>query len=203
MNQPLPNDLKIALAFAPHVRSLNKRVEALQKTYGQVPYFDPCDGGTRATVLVLLETPGPSNLVVRFVSRDNPSPTQKNLAAFLRDAGIPRDQSVLWNTVPWVIRKKGERPRSPRRAEIKVGLQELDLLLPLLGSLKVVVMSGRIAQQAAPYLRLKRPDLQLYCMPHPSPLSVCVSPSVGARISHVLGEISRNLTQRSLDRSGH
>ncbi len=196
MNPSYANSLKIALAFAPHVRLLNERVDALRKVHGQVPYFDPHDGGLHASVLVLLETPGPSELTVRFVSRDNPSPTQKNLATFLREAAIPRDQTLLWNAVPWVIRAAGARPRPPRRAEIDVGLQELGALLPLLASLKIVVLAGRIAQQAAPYLRQTRPDLQLYCMPHPSPLSVCVSPSVGARISDVLSEISGQLTPR-------
>src|ERR1041384_539481 len=68
-----------------------------------VPFFDPCDGGTRARVLFLLEAPGPRAKGSGFVSKNNPDETAKNLFELQREAGIPRDLAVLWNVVPWYV----------------------------------------------------------------------------------------------------
>lgn len=47
---------------APHMAALTAFVEELRAEAGhgvEVPYFDPWDGGVEATILFLLEAPGP------------------------------------------------------------------------------------------------------------------------------------------------
>ncbi len=73
----------------------------------RMPLFDPRDGGAAARLLILLETPapgfGPNDGEQRFVSRDNATGTARNLHRFLADAAIPRADTILWNTVPWIV----------------------------------------------------------------------------------------------------
>ena len=135
----------------------------------------------------------------RFVSRDNPTGTARNLRRFLRAAGIPRRQTVLWNAVPWIIHAKGARNRAPRRAEIGVGLSLLPGFVVLLPRLRVVVTAGRIAALAVPVLREARPDLALFAMPHPSPTYVNTSPAVTARIAATLNEAGAVLGMVSMN----
>ena len=92
-----------------------------------VPGFDPRDGGAGARVLLLLEKPGPGALATGLVSRDNPAPTARAIRLFLEEAGLPREETVLWNLVPaWngTMRVTG--------GEVREGLGHLARLLPLL-----------------------------------------------------------------------
>lgn len=116
----------------------------------RVPHFDPLDGGDQAGLLVLLETPGPGVSPVRFVSRDNPTGTARNLGRYLDEAGIDRRDMVLWNSVPWIVHAPGARNRRLRRGEIEEGLLLLPGLLGRLSSLRIVLLAGRVAAQAAP-----------------------------------------------------
>lgn len=70
-----------------HVKPLTSFVEGmlkdvnLQEAMGrnfQIPFFDPLDGGVNASILFLLEAPGPKAIKSGFVSRDNPDNTAKN-----------------------------------------------------------------------------------------------------------------------------
>ena len=51
-----------------------------------------------------------------------------------------------------------------------------------------MVLAGRVAGGAAPWLAEHRPDLAVLAMPHPSPTYVCTSPDVAARIRAGLAE---------------
>src|SRR4051794_39202793 len=93
-------------------------LQDLRDRHGFVPDFDPLDGGARARLLLLLETPGPRIFTSAFVSRDNPTGTAANLFRFTQEVGIPRREMLIWNTVPWVIHQKGARNRAPSRTEI-------------------------------------------------------------------------------------
>jgi hypothetical protein len=64
---------RIRLIKSRHMTALNNYVEGLRAVFGDVPNFDPFDGGVEARLLVLLETPGPSTAGIRFTSRDNPT----------------------------------------------------------------------------------------------------------------------------------
>jgi hypothetical protein len=55
-----------------------------------IPYFDPLDGGVGASVLFLLEAPGPRAVASGFISRDNPDETAKNFHEFNAAAGLAR-----------------------------------------------------------------------------------------------------------------
>jgi hypothetical protein len=69
----------------PHVRALMDLVRDLRSRGLDVPNVDPNDGGVNAQVLILLETPGPKAVASRFVSRDNPDPSARNLGRVLDD----------------------------------------------------------------------------------------------------------------------
>ena len=127
------------------------------------------------------------------MSRDNPTGTAANIRRFTAAAGLDRSDTVIWNTVPWVIHAPGARNRPPRRGEIAAGLAELPGFLALLQRLVVVVLAGRVAAQARPVVAAGRPDLAVLEMPHPSPTIVCTSPAVPARIGAALRDAARVL----------
>jgi len=71
----------------PHVAPLSELVDRMRKERGpdcHIPYFDPCDGGIHARILILMEAPGPKAIGPNtggsgFVSRNNADPTASNL----------------------------------------------------------------------------------------------------------------------------
>lgn len=178
---------KVALLGAPHVAALERYRAALADAHGVVPHFDPDDGGERARVLLLLETPGPRMGVVRIVSRDNATGTARNIARLSAAAGLLRTHTVIWNTVPWVIHAPGQANRAPRRAETAAGLILLPGLLDLLPRLRVAVLAGRAAALAEPTITAHRPSLAILRMPHPSPTYVNTAPTIAGTIQAVLG----------------
>ncbi|GJE37589.1 uracil-DNA glycosylase [Methylobacterium persicinum] len=168
------------------IRALARRITAEREA--PVPDPDPLDGGVGARLLLLLETPGPMVLRTGFVTRDSANGTAANLFRFLREAGIARADTLIWNAVPWVIHAPGALNRAPRRAEARQAEPYLAPLLDLLADLAVVVLAGRFAGACAPALTALRPGLPLIAIPHPSPTYVCTSPDVPARIRRGLAE---------------
>ena len=148
--------------------------------------MDPLDGGCDARLLILMETPSAGPAPLRFVSRDNATPTARNLRRFLTDAGLARKDTLLWNVVPWIVHPPGAPNRPVRRADVREGLALLPELLDRLPKLIVVVLAGRPASAAEPVLRAHSPDLPVLTMPHPSPAIVCTSPAIGERIARTL-----------------
>jgi uracil-DNA glycosylase len=195
MTAPLADPAEVAarraaLATAPHMAPLVALAARLRAETGRpVPEADPADGGVRARLLLLLETPGPSHARTGLVSADNPTPTGANLRRFLAGAGIARGDLLIWNAVPFVIHAPGARNRAPRREELRAGLLWLPPLLALLPRLEVAVLAGRAAVAAEPVLAAAaaRPGLPVLRMPHPSPAFVCTSPEVPRRIAATLG----------------
>ena len=178
---------------APHMTALEEWREQWLSADRPMPHFDPLDGGSAARLLLLLETPGPGPSPLRFVSRDNPTGTARNLRRFLDEAGISRGYVVLWNAVPWVIHASGARNRAPSRREIAEGIAMLPGVLDRLPRLRVAVLAGRVAALAIPTLANHVPSATLITMPHPSPTYVCTSPEVPARIRTALREAARLL----------
>lgn len=176
---------RVRMLGAPHVVAL-ERLRAGLAPHGPVPHFDPSDGGVRAGLLLLLETPGPGAAPLRFVSRDNPTGTAANLRRFCAAAALERETTLIWNTVPWVVHAPGARNRPVCRAEIMAGLQALPPLLARLPNLTAVVLAGRVARLASEVVRAERPDAVVLTMPHPSPTYVNTAPSVAATICDVL-----------------
>ncbi len=113
-----PRSLKSAAAISarrtmldrPHIAPLRDSAAKLRaENYGTVPEFDPMDGGTNARLLLLMEKPGPMTDDLSktgrtgsgFISRDNDDPTADAIFTFMRQAGIAREETVLWNVIPW------------------------------------------------------------------------------------------------------
>jgi len=184
----------IALLSQEHVRPLTAFVEALRKETGreQIPYFDPLDGGTRAECLFVLEAPGPRAVASGFVSRNNPDETAKNWFELNAAAGIPRESTITWNIVPWYI-GSGGRIRAANRADIEAGLPHLERLLTLLPRLRVIALVGRKAETAGNWMRQRRPELQVFYLPHPSPLFVNRKPGNRDRLLRGLIQVREAL----------
>lgn len=187
MSADLEHKRREALTGA-HMRVLEDYRASLAARHGDVPHFDPFDGGEAARCLLLLETPGPRAGAIRFVSRDNPTATARNITRFCEAAGLWRADMVLWNTVPWVIHEPGARNRAPRRAEIAAGVALLPGLLALLPKLRVVILSGRVARNAGTVVGSARPGLPLLVMPHPSPVYVNTKPTIAPAIIAIFRE---------------
>lgn len=197
LRDPACLEARRAMADAPHVRPLRALAGTIAAERGAaVPDPDPLDGGVEARLLLLLETPGPSIGRTGFVSRDNATGTAANLFRFLREAGIARRDTLIWNAVPWVIHAPGALNRSPRRAEAAAAASYFAPLLALLPRLAVVVAAGRFAQAAAAPLAALRPDLPVVPIPHPSPTYVCTAPSVSERIRAGLEQAAAHLAAR-------
>ena len=168
-----PEDVKArrALLNMPHIAPLTAYVEALRFRCGlEFPDFDPLDGGVHARLLFLKEMPGPMTSAVRsgragsgFISRDNEDPTAEATFRFMRAAGIPRSETVMWNVVPgW------NGTRRITSTELRAGLAEIGTLIHLLPRVRVIVLLGRKAQRSE--AQLGETGLVIRRSPHNSPL---------------------------------
>ncbi len=162
----------------PHIVPLTEYVRELRaEGFGDVPYFDPMDGGTKATFLFLLEKPGrkASSFWSGFISRDNNDSTAENTYNFMKEARIDRATTCLWNTIPgW----NGTRKITP--AERKAGSKCLHRLFALLPNLTVVVLVGTEAQKMK--ARVKAPNITILTSYHPSPVNYKFQPKEWASI---------------------
>jgi len=168
LREPEQRAKRRALLMQPHVAPLTIYVAGLRRYPSrEVPDFDPCDGGINARLLFLFEKPGPMTSVEGtrrgsgFISRDNDDPSAQATGHFMRTAGIPRQATVLWNTIPW-----WNGTIAITASERKEGLAELDSLLRLLSGVRSVVLVGRHAQLAEPIFLAK--GLPVFSSAHPS-----------------------------------
>lgn len=153
----------------PHVLPLTAFAARLREfPAGEVPDFDPLDGGVKARALFLYEKPGPMTAErgkregSGFVSRDNDDATAEATFHFMREAAIHRRLTVIWNVIPWwngTVTVTGD--------EIRKGAACVVDLIRLLPELRAVVMVGRRAAAAQQYL--KTTGLHLLASDHPSP----------------------------------
>ena len=155
------------LLSAPHMLPLTRFVQSLRAQAGLfVPDFDPHDGGTGARLLLVLEKPGPTvapPIGSGFVSRDNPTETGRAIRDGMSAARVPRDAMAIWNTVPW-----WNGTMRVRVGEARDGAVALERLLPLLPSLRCVVLAGAVARRfGAPVCA--RAGLRVFECVHPSP----------------------------------
>ena len=146
-------DCRIGMLTLPHMKPLTDYLVSVRAKCGQdhhIPDFDPCDGGIQARALFLLEAPGPKARN-GFVSRNNPDPTAKNLWQLMQDTGIPRQDTLIWNICPWYVGENGHI--LPVRAkDIQEALPYLRELLDLLPHLQKIVLVGKRAQSAKPFI---------------------------------------------------
>jgi hypothetical protein len=161
--------LKAMLAL-PHVAPLTAYAAELRQSSNlEVPDFDPLDGGVNARALFLFEKPGPMTaesgprIGSGFISRNNDDPTAEATFRFMKQAGIPRRLTVIWNVVPW-----WNGTRKVTTAELREGVASVERLITLLPELSVVVMVGGKSSKAERLLRHR--SLALFNSYHPSPL---------------------------------
>ena len=157
----------------------------------EVPDFDPLDGGVDAIILFLFEKPGPMTSATTagartrtgsgFISRDNDDSTAENTFMFMREAGIPRKQTVTWNVVPW-----WNGTRKVTAAELREGAEETRRLTGLLPKLRVVVFVGEKASRARPHL--EDTGLAFFSSAHPSPIVRATQPDKWREIPSVWAE---------------
>jgi uracil-DNA glycosylase len=171
LRDPVVHRQRTAMLLEPHIAPLSKyaaRLRAMGR--GEVPNFDPLDGGTNAQVLFLFEKPGPMTSEAGgsgFISRNNDDPTAEATFLFMDRAGIRRGKTVTWNVIPWW---NGTRKITP--SELQEGLAQLKELIALLPQLCAIVFVGARAAQAQKHLAGHLAARQLSCSisDHPSPL---------------------------------
>ena len=91
---------------SPHMAPLTSYVQRLRSRRDvRVPDFDPMDGGVDARILFLFEKPGPKTDREHggsgFISRNNDDLTAAATHDFMKQAEIPRKETIIWNFVPW------------------------------------------------------------------------------------------------------
>lgn len=146
---------RLNLLALPHIQPLTAYLEQIRSKRGtecKLPCFDPCDGGTNAKALFLLEAPGPKAVCSTFVSRNNPDQTARNLCELMQLASIPRAETVIWNVVPWYV-GDGKRIRPVSSQDLIEAKPYLKDLLGLLSHLRVIVLCGKKAQRAEVHLQ--------------------------------------------------
>jgi hypothetical protein len=194
-SDPREVERKLALLDEPHVAPLTEFVRRLREVHGPdlVPWFDPTEAGTQASILLLFENPGRKAYGGQgsgFISADNDDPSANNTWHIFKEAGIDRRHDIVaWNIVPWYLgddRKIGKvGPKD--LAEARPALAELLGLLP---RLRVVVLLGRKAQegwdQAAPQCRAV-----VLRAPHTGNQSLNREPGRREQIIHTLTEARR------------
>lgn len=170
LRDPKEGERRRGLLALPHMAPLVKYTAELRQREGvEVPEFDPLDGGVNAQVLFLFEKPGPMTAVEGrragsgFISRNNDDPTAEATFNFMRQACIPRNETVIWNIVPW-----WNGTRKVTADEIRGGAAAVISLRGYLAKLSAVVMVGKKAARVESYL--KNTGLELFRSDHPSPL---------------------------------
>jgi hypothetical protein len=166
-----------SLLKEPHIAPLTEYAISLCERWGEVPFFDPFDGGTRAQVLFLFEKPGPLAASSGFISRDNDDPTAAATFGFMKAAGLERELTCSWNVVPgW----DGTVRIAP--GQLAAGLVCLDGLLTHFQQLGCIVLVGTKAQRAK--LRLASRAWCILESYHPSPIVRATAPDKWAAIPH-------------------
>lgn len=175
-----------------HVKLLTDFVNELRaEGIGDVPYFDPMDGGINATSLFLLEKPGRKAVLSGFISRNNNDQTAHNTFNFMVQAKIDRRTTCLWNTVPgW------NGTRKITAIELEHGVSFLHRLIALLPNLAVVVLVGLKAQKVAPML--SDGGLTVLKSFHPSPINYATSPQKWSSIPNEWMKIHAVLERQSV-----
>lgn len=155
---------------APHVSALNDLVARWRsRDPGRpVPWFDPADGGVDASILLLLEAPGPRTMAdggSGFCSEDNPDPTNAVVRSRRAAAGLQRSACVKWNALPWPL------TAPPRAAQTTEAAERLRQVLELLPRLRLVITFGTTALSVlglASTLTDPSRALPVLAVPHPS-----------------------------------
>jgi len=198
MRLPEIRAARLEALYQPHMAPLTEFVHQLrQRDSNEYPFFDPADGGINASILFLLEKPGPMTVPAGrglrqgsgFISRDNNDPTAEAAFAFHRAAGIPRSETLMWNVIPgWNGTIK------VTAAELAAGVQEVAKLIGLLPRLRTIVLVGGRAAKAETLIR-SLGDYVVHRSAHPSPQVKVTRREMWDRIPDAWAEAWRRTTQ--------
>ena len=173
------------LLTEPHVAPLSDFARRLREATGEaVPWFDPLDGGVGARLLVLMEAPSRRGIRNGFVSVDNPTPTGRRMRETMAEAGLRREDRVVWNVVPWYL-GDAAKARNPTPAERRAGALHLAGLLALLPNLRAVLTLSSPAREG---WRLLASDLPHVAAPHPSNTNLCARPWLREEFERAVAE---------------
>lgn len=166
---------KFARLDEPHVAPLTGLVRRWRETqpHRAVPWFDPDDGGVGATVLILMEAPGPRTVAagdLGFCSEDNDDATAAVLRRERERSGLRRSSYLRWNIVPWQLVDDEQRWRAPRPADLDEAMSPLTELLEWLPDLRLTITVGRPALHGWTSHQTLFSDrlLPVLAVPHPS-----------------------------------
>ena len=164
-----------------HIAPLSNWVRRLRQRLGPsaiVPWFDPMDGGTEATVLWLLEAPGPKATRERggsgFISCNNDDRTAENTWSTRVDAGLERRRALHWNAIPYYLGSE-TKIRAFNSADVADVRGLVAELLSLLPRLEVVILGGNAASSVWADARPQHHAEVITC-PHPSPTNLNTRP---------------------------
>jgi uracil-DNA glycosylase len=195
LKSPSERQSRLSLINDWHVAPLTSLVQKMRHETGQegnIPFFDPCDGGVRARCLFLLEAPGAQAIASGFVSRNNNDESAKNFLGLNQEAGVPRTLTVIWNIVPWYI-GSGNKIRPAQKAGLERGQWYLERMLQLLPELRIIVMMGQKASYAEGQIKAMNRDIEVLRSPHPSPLYINRRPGNRAKILDVFRDVALRL----------
>jgi uracil-DNA glycosylase len=139
-----------------HIASINRLVDSLKSSHGEVPYVAPIYGGINASLLSVLRDPGPKTMKKDgsgFLSLENDDATAETIYHYFKNANISFSDVVPWNVYPWYINRK------PVAAELNEGMQPLFDLIALLPKLRVVMLHGGVAQNGWRKFTKRYPNL--------------------------------------------
>ncbi len=178
-------DARLAQLDEPHVSPLNSWVRDLRSRFEEpviIPWFDPADGGSAASILWLLEAPGPRATRERggsgIVSCDNNDGTAENTLRTRVEAGVDRDAVVHWNVIPYYIGTT-TKLRAWDASDVAAVGPLLEELLDLLPDIGCVILGGGAAKAAWRDHAPVDHQVRVIECPHPSPTNVNTRP--GAR----------------------
>jgi uracil-DNA glycosylase len=186
----------------PHVAYLNDWVRDLRSRLGPsaiVPWFDPADGGHAASILWLLEAPGPKATRERggsgIISCNNNDGTAENTWCTRVEAGVGRDRVVHWNVMPCYL-GTATKIRAWDTGDVAAVGPFLRELLALLPDLRCVILGGGAAQ--ATWRDHQPPRLTAHVIecPHPSPTNVNTRPGTRERIVQAWRDASESAELR-------
>ncbi|GAA2057164.1 hypothetical protein GCM10009722_14910 [Williamsia deligens] len=197
------NGDKLSRIRDPHVAPLNELVATWRRDHAMVPWFDPDDGGVRARLLILMESPAPRTMRAGgsgFCSGDNPDPSNRLLSSLRGTHGPPRSDCLKWNIVPWAVLDDAGGARSPSALELAEGGAMLHDVLSRATDVEVVLTLGRPALAgymgyltAEPGRRL----LPVVAAPHPSQRNARGRDDAVRRIETAFTAVSTHLRAHS------
>ncbi|WP_158228401.1 uracil-DNA glycosylase [Pseudonocardia sp. MH-G8] len=134
----------------PHIAPFTDLVDELRAEPGRgwMPYIAPMYGGINASILSVLQDPGPGTREADgsgMLCCENVDDSAMLLATLLESTRIPVSELLPWNGYPWYRHTTGKSV-PPSATECEAGVEPLRRLIDLAPNLRIVMLHGGIAQ---------------------------------------------------------